>query len=182
MASQKACICNRWTNKKAAKLIWNERKKSPTWQHILQMWRLHSKDQHWMMDWNMHRKAPLPPCLLETPSPCRTFCKLCWTWVSEPQTLVTRKTENYHDHGTWYNCKIYIHPMNISGWHQHFYMSNLDCNILRRCQSKAHNRRVFLALDLLGTSQAKHFPKLKGIFGPRNAHVQIFFAELVLSF
>lgn len=136
------------------------------------------------MDWNMHRKAPLPPCSLETPSPCRTFCKLRWTWgwLSEPQTLVTRKTENYHDHGTLYNCKIHIHPMDISAWHQHFYMSNLDCNILRRRQSKAQQKGVLSTWFAWNKPGSNNNPKLSRIFGPQNAHVQIFLQNCCFLF
>ncbi len=147
-----------------AQLTWNETKKTPKWQHAWQMWKLHPKDQHWMMDRNLHKKAPSSKCSLKTPSPCRTFRKLRWTWgwLSEPQSLVTRKIRKYHDHGT------IILLQNIHGSHgwtfpagatRTFNMSNLDCNILPHCHSKAHTRSVFLALDLLASSQAKTISK-----------------------
>ena len=91
------------------------------------------------MDQNVRKKAPSPKCSLKTPSPCRTFPKLrrTWGWLSEPQSLVTGQTRQYHDHGiiernAWQN----IHGSH--GWT--FPAGATPTCLLRHCHSKAHNK------------------------------------------
>ena len=85
------------------------------------MQKVHHKDQHWMIDRNLNKKAPLPPCSLKTPSPCKTFRKLRWAWrcFFEPQALVTPKIDSTMIMEYW-------NQFPIKKLHQNLYMSNID--------------------------------------------------------